>query len=79
MKKSTYNRRLLDNFVLWKTHFNREEAESLSTDTITEDRIEQFNTAKELYEDIDGYIWNDHVDGLDGDDGQIKADFYGDN
>lgn len=69
MKKSDYNKALLENFVLWYTHFNREEAikgGGVATALATG-----------LYEQIDLYIENDHVDGVDGDDEQIREDFYG--
>jgi hypothetical protein len=60
MLKSEYNKGVLDNFVLWYTHKNREE--------IT-DAPELTNVlAKTLYEQINLYIENDHVDGIEGDD-----------
>ena len=53
MKKSEKNRLVLENFVLFFTHENKQEAKS--------------KLAKQLYKAVKNYIKEDHVDGVDGD------------
>ena len=58
MKKSELNKAVLDNFVLWYTHKNRDEAEN-------EEGLKDLHqlTASEFYTKVDEYIAEDHVDG----------------
>lgn len=61
MKKSDYNRMVIENFILFFTHETRD---FMATD-LTE--------AVDLYEALDNYIKEDHADGIDGDkNGDIK-------
>lgn len=55
MKKSDYNKMVIENFILFFTHETREQATD-GTEAI------------DLYEALDNYIEEDHVDGVDGDD-----------
>lgn len=54
MKKSEYNRSVIENFILFFTHETREQATE-ATEAI------------DLYEALDNYIEEDHCDGVDGD------------
>ena len=60
MKKSEYNKQVIENFILFFTHETREQATELTE-------------AIDLYEALDNYIEEDHVDGIGGDeDGDIE-------
>lgn len=52
MTKSEHNRNVIENFILHITHQNKDEATGI---------------AKSMYESLDDYIDEDHVDGVDGD------------
>lgn len=62
MRKSEYNRNVLDNFILWYTHVNRGEPGEAAPSGNLPDSM-----AKMLYDEVDAYIEADHVDGVDGD------------
>ena len=60
MKKSELNKGVLENFALWYTHKNRDEANN------EEGLKDIFQlSAERLYQAIDEYISEDHVDGED--------------
>ena len=58
MKKSELNKNVLENFALWYTHKDREEAEE---ETGLKDVFQL--SAVDFYKAIDSYIEEDHVDG----------------
>tara|TARA_R110000824_G_scaffold106610_2_gene251954 strand:+ start:12125 stop:12514 length:390 start_codon:yes stop_codon:yes gene_type:complete len=60
MKKSQVNLAVLENFVLWFTHMNRDEA----SDEGGLKCVFQL-TGERFYQAIDDYIEEDHVDGKD--------------
>lgn len=59
IKKSEYNRAVIENFILYYTGVS-----------IDEPGIDNFADA--LYEHLDSYILEDHVDGIEGDDVVIE-------
>lgn len=52
--KSEYNKRVIENFILHFTHESREQAT-------------EYTEAIEMYQSLDDYIEDDHVDGIEGD------------
>lgn len=58
MKKSDLNKAVLENFILWFTHKNEDEARNEG-----ENPDVHHATALDLYEAIESYIEEDHVDG----------------
>lgn len=53
MKKSEKNRNVIENFILYYTHQNIDEATG---------------EARDMYDSLNNYIEDDHVDGIDADD-----------
>tara|TARA_R110000796_G_C14481474_1_gene426746 strand:- start:715 stop:1104 length:390 start_codon:yes stop_codon:yes gene_type:complete len=66
MKKSELNKAVLENFVLWFTHMDRDEADNEGG---LKDVFQL--TGERFYKAVDDYIAEDHVDGEDNEEDHI--------